>query len=67
MNSELEFLINQDEGYNLEFKESVSGSLAREICAFTKANGGKIVVGVSNEKKIKGFSVVNTVKSKIQD
>lgn len=27
MNSELEFLINQDEGSNLEFKESVSGTL----------------------------------------
>lgn len=67
MNSELEFLINQDEGYNLEFKESVSGSLAREICAFANANGGKIIVGVSNDKKIKGVSDVNTVKSKIQD
>jgi len=67
MNSELEFLINQDEGYNLEFKESVSGSLAREICAFANANGGKIVVGVSNDKKIKGVSDVNTAKSKIQD
>lgn len=67
MNSELEFLINQDEGYNLEFKESVSSSLAREICAFANANGGKIVVGVSNDKKIKGVSNVNTAKSKIQD
>ena len=67
MNSELEFLINQDEGYNLEFKESVSGSLAREICAFANANGGKIVVGVSNDKKIKGVSDVNTAKSRIQD
>jgi len=67
MSSELEFLITQDEGYNLEFKESVSGSLAKEICAFANANGGKIVIGVSNDKKIKGVSDVNNLKSKIQD
>jgi ATP-dependent DNA helicase RecG len=67
MNSELQFLLSQDEGYNLEFKESVSSSLAKEICAFANANGGKIVVGVTNDKKIKGVSDVNTSKSKIQD
>lgn len=67
MNNELKFLISQDEGYNLEFKESVSSSIAKEICAFANANGGKIVVGVSNDKKIKGVSDVNTLKSKIQD
>jgi len=67
MDRELKFLIEQDEGYNLEFKESVSSSIAKEICAFANANGGKILVGVSNDKKIKGVSDVNTAKSKIQD
>lgn len=34
---ELDFLIQQGEGYNLEFKEGYNSSLAREICALANA------------------------------
>ena len=46
---DLKNLIEQGEGYNLEFKESYSSSIAREICAFANAQGGKILLGVSDE------------------
>lgn len=64
---ELDFLISQGEGYNLEFKESYSDSIAREICAFANANGGKIILGVTDKKEIKGIEITNRLKSQIHD
>ncbi len=31
---ELEFYISQGEGYNVEFKESHSSTIGKEMCAF---------------------------------
>ncbi len=39
---ELEQLINQGGGYHLEFKESLSASISKEICAFANADGGRV-------------------------
>lgn len=64
---ELEFLISQGEGYNLEFKESFSNSIAKDICAFVNANGGKILLGVSDDSKTKGIKITNKLKSQIYD
>ena len=64
---ELDFLIQQGEGYNLEFKEAYSPSLAREICALANATGGKILIGVTDEGKIKPVKVNNKIRSEIQD
>lgn len=66
---ELKFLISQGEGYNLEFKEALSDtfSLTREICAFANANGGKILLGVSDNKEIKGIVITNRLKSQVYD
>lgn len=44
---ELKFIINQGEGYKLEFKKSFSDSIGKEICAFANSKGGKILVGVA--------------------
>ncbi|MBU2564992.1 MAG: putative DNA binding domain-containing protein [Candidatus Thermoplasmatota archaeon] len=62
---ELNFLISQGESYNLEFKESLSGSLDKDICAFANANGGKVLLGVSDDGKIKGIKITNRLKSQI--
>ena len=51
----IESLISQGEGYNLEFKESFSNGIAREICAFANASGGNLLMGVSDEGRIKGY------------
>src|SRR3989344_242256 len=64
---EFEFLISEGEGYNVEFKESFSSDLGREICAFANSNGGKILLGVSDDKQIKGVEITNKLKSQVHD
>ena len=64
---ELKFLISEGEGYNLEFKETFSSELAKEICAFANANGGKIILGITDKKQIKGIEITNRLKSQIYD
>jgi len=51
---ELEIILKEGEGYKIEFKESISG-LDRELAAFANASGGKIVLGVTDDGKIKGI------------
>jgi ATP-dependent DNA helicase RecG len=63
----LNFLIEEGEGYNLELKENFSNSIAKEICAFTNANGGKILLGIADDKKIEGIKITNRLKSQIYD
>lgn len=55
---ELRELIKKGEGHHLEFKEeSVSpDSLKKTIVCFANTDGGKILVGVSNDKLITGVS-----------
>lgn len=63
---ELDFLIQQGEGYNLEFKESYNQSLAREICAMANSMGGKILIGVTDDGKLKSSGFNNKIRSEIQ-
>ncbi|MBA3065194.1 helix-turn-helix domain-containing protein [bacterium] len=65
--NELELLLSQGEGYNLEFKENFSKNIGREICAFANAAGGKIIIGISDKGQKRGFKVSNRMKSEIQD
>ncbi|MCK5177593.1 MAG: ATP-binding protein [Candidatus Aenigmarchaeota archaeon] len=60
-------LVSTKEGYNLEFKEKLDKSIAKEICAFANASGGKIILGVSDLEEIKGFNLTNSNMSQIQD
>jgi ATP-dependent DNA helicase RecG len=65
---EFEFILSQGEGTFVEFKESLdTKSLAREIVALANTQGGKIILGVSDDCKIKGFKVTNENKAQIQD
>ena len=66
---DLQTLIQQGEGYNLEFKQSIPSKLselARELCAFANASGGTILVGVSDHGLITGINSSNPVRSEIQ-
>lgn len=65
--NELDSLINQGEGQNIEFKEKYSSSLAKEICAFANASGGKILIGITDSSELKGISITNRLKSQITD
>ncbi|MGH8067385.1 MAG: AlbA family DNA-binding domain-containing protein [Candidatus Entotheonellia bacterium] len=55
------------EGQFVEFKESVAGSLARELVAFANAAGGRIYIGVADNKKVRGIAVNNRLLSQTQD
>ena len=63
---ELQFIIDQGEGYNTEFKLSYTSNLAKEICAMANATGGKILIGVSDDGAIKPIKITNRLKSEIQ-
>jgi ATP-dependent DNA helicase RecG len=55
------------EGQFIEFKESVSDSLAREMVAFANSEGGRIYVGVTDKKTVKGVTITNKLLSQVQD
>lgn len=64
---EFEFIISEGEGYNIEFKESLSSDLGKEICAFANSIGGKVLIGISDKKQINGIEITNKLKSQIHD
>lgn len=63
---ELEFILQEGEGYKIEFKESIN-NLDKELVAFTNADGGRIFLGIDDNNKAKGIEVTNKLKSQIQD
>jgi len=62
---QLDKLIRIGEGYTMEFKTSPS-HIAREICAFTNAAGGRIVVGIDDQGTKIGVKDLNRTISEIQ-
>jgi ATP-dependent DNA helicase RecG len=62
---ELVKLIRIGEGYTMEFKTSPS-HIAREICAFANASGGRILVGVDDQGREVGVSDPNRTISEVQ-
>jgi len=62
---EFKLILSEGEGYLIEFKESVSDSLAKEIVAFTNSSGGRIFIGISDDNTLKGIKITNTLKSRI--
>jgi len=51
----------------LEYKESFSPSLARELVAFANSAGGKILLGVRDNGTIVGIHDSNELRARIQD
>lgn len=64
--SELRLILEEGEGYKIEFKESLT-NIDREIVAFANSSGGRIFLGISDNKEIKGVDINNKLKSQIQD
>ena len=54
---ELRQLVNQGENMHLEFKLKTNhpDKIAREIVAFANTEGGKLLIGVADDKEIKGL------------
>ena len=63
----LNMILEEGEGYKIEFKESYYANIDKEIVAFANASGGRIFIGISDEGKIKGIEITNKLKSQIQD
>ena len=66
---ELEILIQEGEGYNVEYKQSFPSKLselATELCAFANANGGVLLVGINDNQQVVGVTMDNTQRSRIQ-
>ena len=65
--SDLAILLSEGEGTMLEYKESLSSSLARELVALANTAGGKILLGVRDDGSVKGFADSNKERARIQD
>ena len=65
--ADLRILLQEGEGTTLEFKESVSSSLAREMVAFANTIGGRILLGVRDDASVAGMKDSNSVRARIQD
>jgi ATP-dependent DNA helicase RecG len=62
----LAFVLQEGEGYQIEFKERIS-DLDKEIVAFANGSGGSIFLGVRDDGSIKKIELTNTLKSQIVD
>ena len=63
---ELQLILEEGEGYKIEFKENING-LDKEIVAFANASGGRIFLGVTDNGQPKGITISNRLKSQVQD
>lgn len=63
---EFELILDEGEGYLLEFKRSVS-DLDKEMVAFANSSGGRIFLGIRDNKEVNGIKIDNGLKSRIQD
>ncbi|NIA03154.1 MAG: hypothetical protein GWP12_01240, partial [Nitrospirae bacterium] len=64
--NELRQVIEEGEGYRIEFKESLA-NLDKELVAFANSSGGRIFVGITDKKEVKGIRITNKFKSQVQD
>ena len=51
----------------LEYKESFSSSIVRELAAFANTAGGKILLGVRDDGRVVGVTDSNELRARIQD
>ena len=64
---ELDLILQEGEGYTIEFKENVNSDLSKELVAFANASGGRIFIGIRDDKTISGLNIDNNLKSRVQD
>lgn len=64
---ELALILDEGEGYSLEFKQSVNTDLSKELFAFANASGGRVFIGVNDQNQIVGCDTSNKAISKIEN
>ncbi|MBI4648153.1 MAG: putative DNA binding domain-containing protein [Bacteroidia bacterium] len=63
---ELDIILRQGEGYNIEFKKSYSKDIPEEICGFANTTGGILLIGIANDNSVYGTVVDNSKRSQLQ-
>jgi len=63
---ELQLILEGGEGYKIEFKEALT-NIDKELVAFANSSGGRIFLGITDDKKITGVKITNRLRSQIQD
>lgn len=66
-NEELALILEEGEGYTLEFKSSINSDLPKELVAFANASGGRILIGVDDLNHIVGCDLSNKALAQIED
>lgn len=63
---ELELILEEGEGFSIEFKESLK-NIDKEIVAFANSSGGRIFIGIGDDNVVTGINITNKLKSQVQD
>jgi len=63
--NELELLIREGETLTSEFKQSFSPKIDEDIVAFSNSRGGKILLGVRDDRTVCGFELTNDIRGRI--
>ena len=64
--SALSDLVALDEGFTTEFKRAGTSGLGREIWAFANATGGTVLLGVADDREVRGVGNHNRLKSEVR-
>ena len=59
-------LVALGEGFTTEFKRAGTSGLGREICAFADATGGTVLLGVADDREVRGVGNHNRLKSEVR-
>lgn len=65
--AELDLLLQEGEGYSLEFRENAAGGLAKDIVAFANASGGRVIIGVDAGRILHPLANPDDERSRVQD
>lgn len=64
---ELALVLEEGEGYTLEFKSAVNSDLPKEMVALANGSGGRIFVGIEDHNRIVGCDLSNKALAQIED
>ncbi|MCK4543852.1 MAG: putative DNA binding domain-containing protein, partial [Spirochaetales bacterium] len=65
--NELEMILQEGEGYKLEFKENLNSDLSKGLAAMANSSGGRIFIGINDRNEVSGIKRTNKLLSRIQD
>ncbi len=65
MSSLLDELFNREEDTVFELKESVPRDMIKHLIALSNHKGGRIIIGVSDDRKIYGIEDANSIKAQL--